>query len=260
MRHNFKFVPHLFIDAEPPADGNGEGGVPTPSPTIDPSQFQELQDKVKAYEGIIEKLRPVERNYKKLEAILGDTNPERLQELREAEQRYQQSQKDQEQVLLQTRNEVAQEYEPRIKDLNDQLSDRDKRMKEIDREYQLYQEFNRNEGIGKKFKTFIRLASDYVVEKQDGTFQVVDESGKQVIYKDKESGDRVATPGDFMKMLASGIPMDAYKFTDLDSLRRTFEPYNKAMGAGLPTANGLPSGKPLHEMSQAELAKYAFKS
>ena len=249
---NTNFSPWLSVDPEPAGDMQ-EGGAPAVDPRI-----EELQAKLQSYEGIIEKLRPVERSYKKLEAILGDTDPERLQQLRDAESRSRQQESEIEQKLLAARNEVAKEYEPRIEDLNSQLSERDKRMKEIDREYQLYQDFNRNEGIGKKFKTFMRLASDYVTEKSDGSFQVVDESGKQVIYKDKESGDRVASPGDFMKMLASGASMEAYQFTDLDSLRRTFEPYNKAQGVNLPSSNGLPSGKPLHEASQSELAKVAF--
>jgi len=250
---NTNFSPWLSVDPEPIEDIPPGGGTPAVDPRI-----ADLEAKLQSYEGIIEKLRPVERNYKKLEAILGDTDPERLQQLRDAESKAQMQESQIEQQLLAARNEVAKEYEPRIQDLNSQLDERDKRMKEIDREYQLYQEFNRNEGIGKKFKTFMRLASDYVTEKSDGSLQVVDEAGKQVIYKDKDSGDRVASPGDFMKMLASGASMESYQFTDLDSLRTTFEPYNKAQGVNLPSSNGLPSGKALHEASQSELAKVAF--
>ena len=91
----------------------------------------------------------------------------------------------------------------------------------------------------------------------DGSIQVKDETGKQVLFKDGKGTERLATPAEFMKMLAMDT-LEGYQFSNKPLMQYSFSAYNKAMGANLPTATSVPNGRDLQEMSQSELAKHAF--
>lgn len=251
-------LPWLTIDPDPADPGNDAGGGvvdPDPNPEI-----EQLRREAESYKGIVEKLRPIERQYKRLEALVGTTDPEKLQELRDAEQRYQQSQSDVESKVLEARNAVTADYEGQLKELNTKVQQYETKAQQQATEYELFRAFNSTEGEGPKFKSFVKLAGEYFERDSSGNLKVHDENGAPIIYSDKTTGDRAASPEDFMKMLVSGELDEKYRFSDIESLKRMFAPYNKAMGAGLPTRNGVPSGKALQDMSQAELGKLAFKA
>ena len=131
--------------------------------------------------------------------------------------------------------------------------------------FDLFKDFNGNGGIGSRFESFMQLAGRNFERGQDGAIQVRDDAGVLVIYKDPaakagESSERVATPADFLKMLASGDAGKGYRFNQLEMLRLTLEASNKSSGAGLPGQNGYNGTKPIGEMSQSELAQIAFRS
>lgn len=254
MQH--KFSPWLSIDEDPADEPEGGGG----EITVSAEEFQALKAELENKSKALANSREFENKYRKVEKILGDTHPEKLLELREAQRKAEQFKELEEQARLAGRNEASEEYKPQIEQFSQRALDAEAKAQQVETRFELFESFTRNEGVGKKFKTFCNLASEYIERGKDGSLRVKDENGTEVIYRDPKDGDRVATPDDFMKMLIKGEDLSKYQFTDLETLQHMFEPFNKAMGANLPTQNGIPSNKPLHEMTQQERAKYAFKS
>lgn len=241
----------LTIDENP--DGElSDGGQAAPDPRI-----AELEKELASYKGIVEKLRPVERRFKSLEALLGTTDPEKLQELREADRRIADQQSEWETKLAAVRDETASEYKPQISKLEQQNKSLVSEHQSIKDEYELFQAFNESDGIGSRFRSFVNLGRQYFYRSQSGALQVKDIRG-ETIYIDGDNGSRPATPTEFMKLLASNKLPDKYAIDQKDMLQITFNAYNKAQGANLPTNSGQQFSKPVSEMSQSELGSVLF--
>jgi hypothetical protein len=252
------------VDTEPAGDGLGDT---TPQPSGDSgnadlaslqAQLQELQKQNQAYSGIIEKLRPVERNYKKLEAILGDTDPEKLQQLREADQRLKQQQDEINAKILEAQNKTAAEYKQQIEAIQKENQQLSETKRKTDLTFELFKAFNVSDGIGDSFEGFLDLSMRYFDRNQEGTLQVKDDLGKQVIFKGEDGERRPATPAEFMKMLAAD-DLEDYQFSNKRLMQYSFNAYNQSKGAGLPANNGHDIPKNLSELPQSELFRYAFK-
>ncbi|MEL7494636.1 MAG: hypothetical protein AAGJ95_11835 [Cyanobacteria bacterium J06554_11] len=257
-------TPHCSIDTDPPSDGGegggGGGGAGEPQPDI-----SALQTQLTEYKKVINNYRQKESSYesalrqqKRMEALLGDISPDKLVELRDAENKLASAKEQQEQRLLEERNAVASEYKQQIEQLNQKTSQYEQEIAGQRKEYELFKAFNANGGIPERFNGFVRLAADNFKRAQDNSMQVFDDTGKLVIFNDK-NGDRAATPADFLQMLASGQLDESYTFNDLELMKLTTQAYNKSSGSGLPSNNGYNASKPLSEMSQTELAQIAFK-
>lgn len=260
-----KYSPWLCVDSDPgdpgaDVGGGGSGGAPDSAGSLSieelQAQLSELQTKTQGQDSLITKLRGIERQHKSMEAILGETNPERLQQLRDAEAELQKQQSTREQAVIDARNEVATEKKEEIDHLNKQLSVAKNESAQIQTKFELFQAFNANGGIGSRFEAFLNLASNNFERDSQKHLQVRDDQGKLVVISD-DKGDRAATPADFIKMLGSG-DLEGYQFNQMQMLQLTLEAYNKASGSGLPRDNGYNVTKPLSEMSKEELAKAAF--
>jgi hypothetical protein len=238
-------------DPGPVPDNGGVGDLQ--------SQINELQKQNQAYAGIIEKLRPVERQYKKLEALLGDTDPEKLQQLREADTRLKQQEEVLQAKILEAQNKTAAEYKQQIEALQKQNSSFQETAEGQKLTFDIFRAFNLSEGIGDRFEGFMELSKRSFERTTGGEIHVKDDAGKQVTFKDEQGNVRPATPAEFMKLLASD-DLEGYTFQNKSLMQHSFAPYNRARGAGLPSGNGHDIPKNLSELPQSELFKYAFKN
>lgn len=252
------------IDDTPPSDDlSGTGGGGGVDVVALQAQVKELQEANQAKDGIIQKLRPIERKWN---TVAGGLSEQRLEELKIADQRLAELQQQQEQSALKIRQEVASEYDPKIQGLTKEKEQLTSRLQQTQLTYDIFREFNANGGIGSRFEAFTQLAGKNFERNKEGHLQIRDDAGQLLIYKDPDAKagselERVATPADFMKMLADGtIVKSNYQFNQLEMLQLTLEAHNKASGAGLPGNPGYNGTKPLQEMSQAELGKLAFKA
>ena len=257
MQRNF-FSPALSIDAEPPGQDTATSGSGGPSLEQLQAQLQQSQAKAEGQEALIAKLRLFERQYKSLEAIVGETNPEKLQELREAATQLEQQKAKAEQAVMQARTEVTQEYKGKLETVTDQLTTAQKEAQAVQTKFALFQAFNGNGGIGSRFEAFVNLAATNFERLPSGELQVRDDAGTLITATDEQGVAKPVTPSTFVKLLASG-GLDNYQLNQREMLQLTLEAYNKSSGAGLPGSNGAPGGSSLQSMSQAELAKYAFQ-
>lgn len=250
-------TPWLSVETDPPGEENGGSGSAPNLETLQ-QQLSELQQKTSGQQELIEKLRGFERQYKSLEAIVGETNPDRLQQLREAESKLKEAQAAEQQKILDARNAAADEYTGQITKLTTQLSEAQQKAAQVETTYELFQAFNGNGGIGDRFQGFVGLAGGNFERDNNGKLQVRDDAGNLVVFKPKEGPDRVASPAEFIKMLGAN-QLEGYQFNQLSMLQLTLEAYNKSSGSGLPGDNGIPVGVDIHKMSQANLGEMAFK-
>lgn len=253
----YKFSPWLSVDGEPVGDMQEGGGG---SQSVSYEEFQALQQELSGKNELIDKLRQIERRQRAFEATLGTNDPEQLQEMKQKSQRLEQQLQEQlakeEEMQSTIRASVLQEFEPKIQSLTQENQQLLAEKQKIADEYELYDAFNKTGGMGGRFEGFTALAGQYFYRSQKGEMQVKDSKG-ETIYNE-ETGKPV-TPVEFMNLLASNKLPEKYVLSQKDMIQQTFTAYNKAMGANLPSSNGMPSGKALSEMSQSELAKFAFK-
>lgn len=248
------------IDPEPPAGEGLPAGSGGPSVESLQQQIAQLQQEIASKDGIIGKLRPIERKWN---TVAGGLSDDRLEELRTADQRLAELQQQQEQVELEIRQRVASEYDPKIQGLTKEKEALSSQLEDSNQTYEIFRAFNANGGIGKRFESFRKLTGGNFERNNENGLQVRDDAGQLVIYKDPDApagaNERVATPNDFVNMLASGaISKSSYQFNQLDMLLYTLEAFNKAGGPLLPDRNGYNGSKPLAEMSKSELEKAAF--
>lgn len=280
-------APWTFVEANPPDEGGDSGTAPTPEPDPAPApvapkvaappsppaeaptapvdvealqaQIAALQAEVQAKTTVVEKLRPFERNWKK---IAGDLSPERLSALQEAEQRLAESQQQRQALEDQLRDAAAQEYTPQIQQRDAQIAELKARADAAELRYNLSTAFTQNGGIGPHFEGFLELASGNVKPSEKGQLSVYDDLGNMVMVTDPNTKqDRAATPGEFVKMIANGsLEKSGYVLSKLPLLKYTVEAYNKSSGSDLPRQTGNNKTPALGDLSQAELAGLAFKS
>lgn len=231
-----------------PSDLNGEGG----------GSGNGAQSEVEALRKALANARQFEKRYKSLEAIVGDTNPERLQELREAETRAKQQQEEAEKRIIDAKNSVKSEFEQQIAELNKQNAKLMTEQQKVSMTFELFRHFNGAEGDGEQFEGFITLSEGLFHRTDSGEIQVKDSMGRLITTKDETGNLRAATPKEFMKLLAAGKLDDEFDIKNASLLKMTFAPYNKAMGAGLPSGNAGPMPKNLAELSQSQLGSLVF--
>ena len=231
--------------AGPAGGGGGDAGGSEPS-------------EVEALRKALANARQFEKNYKRLEAIVGDTNPEKLQELRDADQRLKHEQSERERLIIEAKNAVAAENKGTIDELQKQNSTLSSEREKIKMTFDLFKEFNQAEGDGTKFEGFVTLAQGLFERTDSGDIQVKDANGRTITTKDEDSTLRPATPREFMKLLIAGKLDNEYSIPNADFLKMSFAPYNKAMGAGLPSGNGAPMPKDLASLSQSQLGGIVF--
>lgn len=243
------------VDADPP----GDVGEPAPSAGDDvAAQIEALKAELAGKEDALAKSRQFERRYRSLEAIVGDTNPEKLQELRDAEQRLKQEQAERERLIIEAKNQVTSEYKGHIDELQKLNAKLTAEQQQVLLTFDLFKEFNQAEGDGTKFDGFVTLSQGLFHRTDSGEIQVKDAKGRIVTTKDEDSTLRPATPREFMKLLIAGKLDNDYDIPNADFLKMSFAPYNKAMGAGLPSGNGAPMPKDLSSLSQAQLGSLIF--
>jgi hypothetical protein len=246
------------VETEPVDAGAGDNlGSGTPPGDDLAAQLEALQNQLAAKEKALANSRQVEKNYRRLEAIVGDTNPEKLQELRDADQRLKQEQSDRERMIIEAKNSVTAEYKGTIDELQKQNSTLSSEREKIKMTFDLFKEFNQAEGDGTKFDGFVTLAQGLFERTDSGAIQVKDANGRTITTKDEDSTLRPATPREFMKLLIAG-KLEEYNIPNADFLKMSFAPYNKAMGAGLPSTNGAPMPKDLGSLSQSQLGSLIF--
>lgn len=259
-RHFIAVQKYLSIDPDPADPGASLGGSGNGGPSLEQLQAQisDLQSKTQGQEALITKLRGFERQYRSLEAIVGETNPEKLQALRDAQKNLEQQQAQAEQAVLKAKTEVSQEYKSKLDATTQQLTTAQQEAEKVRTQFDLFKAFNANGGIGSRFEAFLNLASANFERTEKGTLQVRDDAGTLITATDDKGVAMPVSPQKFIKMLNAG-ELDNYQFNQREMLQLTLEAYNKSSGAGLPGSNGLPSGGNLQTMSQAELANYAFR-
>lgn len=247
------------IDADPPIDNGTPADLDTPAPSGGSlADIESLRAELAAKEKALANARQIERRYKSLEAIVGDTNPEKLQELRDAEIKLKQQQEEAERRLIEAKNSVKSEYEQQIAELSKQNSSLMTEKQKIDMTFELFRHFNAAEGDGEQFEGFITLSEGLFHRTDSGQIQVKDSMGRLVTTKDETGNLRPATPKEFMKLLAAGKLDDEFDIKNASLLKMTFAPYNKAMGAGIPSGNGAPLPKDLGSLSQSQLGAMIF--
>lgn len=247
------------VDVDPPS----ENGAPLEPDTLTQQfqgmeQLEALKAELAAKEKALANARQIERRYKSLEAIVGDTNPEKLQELRDAEQRLKQEQAERERMILEAKNQVTSEYKGHIDELQKLNAKLTAEQQQVSLTFDLFKEFNQAEGDGTKFDGFVTLSQGLFHRLDSGEIQVKDAKGRVITTKDEDSTLRPATPKEFMKMLIAGKLDNDYDIPNADFLKMSFAPYNKAMGAGLPSGNGSPLPKDLSSLSQSQLGSLIF--
>ena len=252
------------IDDNPPGDGGGGGSGGATIESLQ-AEIQSLKQTAENQAGVIQNLRGFERKYKLAAEAVGDMDPSRLQQLKNAEENLAAQQRQSEDAALKIRQDVIAEYDPKLKTANSEKEALQSQLDDANLTYDIFRAFNNNGGIGSRFESFKQLAASNFERNKDGGLQIRDDAGELVIYKDPDAptgtdSERVATPADFMKMLSSGaIAKSRFQFNQLEMLQLTLEAYNKSDGPLLPGNNGYNSVKSLDEMSQGELAKLAFK-
>lgn len=248
-------VSHAETDppaGDPPSPGGGGNDLE--------ARLQALQAELDGKTKALQSAREYERQAKRMEALLGTTDPEALQKLRDAEQSMKQQQEQHQQAILEAQNQVSSKYEKQLQEYQQKNQTLAQQLEQTRIKSELFQHYSAAEGIGTDFEGFLSLAQP-LFHQTDSGLVVKDATGKQINIKDAEGNYRPATPKEFMQQLASGKLDDGeYTIPNKRLMQHTFAPFNKAMGAGLPSGNGLPTGKSYQEMSQAELAKHAFKS
>ena len=254
------------IDDSPPANEGdlGGGGSQAAEASVEDLQAQiaQLQSTLANKDGIINKLRPIERKWN---AVAAGLSEDRLEELKQADQKLVELQSQQEQAALKLRREIAAEYDPKLQELNKQKSTLEQQLEGKNLEYDIFRAYNANGGIGEHFESFIELSKGNFERNKDGHLQVRDDAGNLIIYKDPDAkagmeSERVATAADFIKMLADGtIAKSKYQFRRLPMLQFAMDSYNKASGPLLPDDTGYNGVKPLGELSQTELGSLIFK-
>ena len=236
---------------QPSGGGSGEDPV---------AQLEALRAELAAKDKALGNARQVERRYKQLEAIVGDTNPEKLQELRDAETKLKQQQEESEKRLIEAKNSIKSEYEQQIQELNKQSSKLMTEQQKVAMTFDLFRHFNNAEGDGEQFEGFVTLSEGLFHRTDSGEIQVKDSAGRLVTTKDEAGNLRPATPREFMKLLVAGKLDDEFDIKNASLLKMTFAPYNKAMGAGLPSGNAGPMPKDLASLSQSQLGSLVFGS
>lgn len=259
MTFSFKAKPWQILCATPDPIGEGGGGGGGEL-TVEALQAQiaELQQQNQGYAKLVGKLRPIEDKYQKLESLLGTADPAKLIELKNAEAQLQQQAAEIERQVAAAKIEVSSTYQDQIKALNTRVEAAAQQSQQTQLTFDIFKAYNANGGIGDRFDSFMQLAQGNFRYAEDKSLQVVDDTGKLLIASD-DTGNRPASPADFMKMLAAN-KLEGYQFGRASMLQLTLEAYNKASGAGIPANNGYNSGKAFSEMSQSELSKYAFSA
>lgn len=221
---------------------------PTPpaETTYTAEDFQALQAQVEALTqdktkltGVIENLRKSEKGYKTVKAILGDTDPEKLQEYVTAEERARTAQEKTEQQVLLARQEVEAEWKTKLDESSSQVSKLQQQIVNSKIEQDLLRAYTQNGGIYQDFGTFHLLAQGNVSYNQKGAVEIRDDVGELLIFRpaDPKETERQASLGDFMTMVADG-QIDKYQFRHSTGMKRCMEAYNKSSGANLPGSNG----------------------
>jgi hypothetical protein len=248
-----------YIDVDPMGDGSGEPqGGSSPSSEELMAQLAALQAELQNKNKALENSRNIERQYKKVEAILGDTNPEKLQELREADLRFKQQQEQMDKLVIEAKNSVKSEYQQQLEELRKQNTDLSTKQQQVALTFELFKEFNAADGDGTKFDGFVTLSQGLFHRTESGELQVKDARGRLVTTKDDDGNVRPAAPREFMKLLIAGKLDKDYDIPNSDFLKLSFSPYNKAMGAGLPNGNAAPLPKDLASLSQSQLGSLIF--
>ncbi|MEM9947801.1 MAG: hypothetical protein AAF810_17325 [Cyanobacteria bacterium P01_D01_bin.36] len=273
----------LYVDTDPPS-GSDNGNAPestdpipsAPKPTaaqpkqpaespaspVDvealQAQITALKAEVQAKDSVVSKLRPFERNWKK---VAGDLTPDRLTELQQSEQKLLEAQQ-QQQLEDQYRDAAAQEYTPKIQEKDSRIQALESKLAAVEMRYNLSTAFSQNGGIGQHFEGFLELASGNFKSSEQGRLNAYDDFGNMVMVTDpKTKQDRAATPGEFVKMISNGsLEKSGYVLSKLPLLKYTVEAYNKSSGSDLPRQNGNSTTANLDDLSQSELAGIAFKS
>lgn len=217
--------------------------------TYSASDYQALQAQVEALDqdkekltGVIENLRKSEKGYKTVKAILGDTNPEKLQEYVAAEEKARTMEERREQDILAARKEVKTEYQAQLDEANAKAEKAIAQAVSQKKEQQILRAYTQNGGINEDFVTFATLAEGNVEYNNKGTIEIRDDANVVLMFKpsDPKEDERPATLEDFMVMISDG-QIDRYQFRHAKGLKRCTEAYNKASGANLPgssSANG----------------------
>lgn len=248
------------VDVDPPSEGGAslEADIQTPTGGFSQSEIEALRAELAAKQKALDNARQIERRYKSLEAIVGDTNPEKLQELRDAEQRLKQEQAERERLIIEAKNQVTSEYKGHIDELQKLNTKLASEQQQVALTFELFKEFNQAEGDGTKFDGFVTLSQGLFHRMDSGEIQVKDAKGRIVTTKDDDGTLRPAMPREFMKLLIAGKLDNDYDIPNADFLKMSFAPYNKAMGAGIPSGNGAPMPKDLSSLSQAQLGSLIF--
>lgn len=241
------------VEGDPPAADEGGGGAASGDPGL-----AEWQAKAEGLQKALENSRQFEKRYKKLEAILGDVDPDRLMKLREAENNSQRQAEEMERRILEAKNAAASEYEQQLQQAAKERQDALTQLEQVELSNEVLQAFGKAQGSSSEFQGFMTLAGS-LFHRTDSGLQVKDAAGKLITTKDESGQIRAANPAEFMNLLVQGKLDNEYQIPSINLLKMAFTPYNKARGAGLPSGNGAQPSKPFSEMSQAELAQYAFK-
>lgn len=217
-----------------------------PSPpqekTYSQEEFQALQAQVDSLSqdkeklsGVIGNLRPFEKKYKTVAAVLGNTDPEKLQELVASEEKARSMQEDLDQRILLARQETSGEYQKQIDEMEMKLKKAQSQEASVAKEYQIFQSYNQNGGNPEEFASFALLASQNVGQSNDGKSEIRDDNKTLLIFKpsDPKEQERPATLNDFMTMIADG-QIDKYEFRHSTGLKRCMKAYNQSSGAGIP--------------------------
>ena len=163
------------IDGDPPVDGGASTGTGVGEVPVAPlgedkpadvdvnallEQISALQTQNDKSEALVQKLRPFERRWNQ---VAGDISPDRLQELKDADQRLAQIQQEQEQKVLAIRTEVTKEitgeYQPKLDTLTEENRKLTTDLSKAELRYDIFKAFQFNGGIGDRFNSFLTLAN-----------------------------------------------------------------------------------------------------
>ena len=253
------------VDPDPAGDGGGVGGGdPGPVPSAGgggddiAARLASVEAELAAKQKALDNARKFERRAQQLEGIVGNLNPEELIKLRDAETRLQQQQSEMDKKLIEAKNSVTSEYQQQLEELRKQNTTLSSEQEKTRMTFDLFKEFNQAEGDGTKFDGFVTLSQGLFQRTDSGAIQVKDAQGRLVTTKDEDGNLRPASPREFMKLLISGKLDNDFDIPNADFLKLSFSPYNKAMGAGLPSGNGAPMPKDLASLSQSQLGGIVF--
>jgi hypothetical protein len=203
------------------------------------AKFQAAADEIAGRKKALASAREFERKYKRYQAVLGDTAPERLKELMDADQRSAEIEQNLESRLLEERQRVEREKQAQLDEVRSEADKARDLAAQVTKRYDVFRAYNQKGGLPPRFESFAALSEANISYDKEGSVEIRDDAGKLLTFKPKDlkEQERKASLEDFIEMVSSG-GIDEYKFQHAEAMKLCMEVYNGSSGSGLPSING----------------------